>query len=255
MSDTTAISVEGLSFSYDGPPVLRDATFSVARGEFVYVVGPNGGGKTTLLKIMLGLLRAGQGSIRIFGRRPAEVRQRIGYVPQHAVLDLAFPISVRGVVLMGLLGRAWQFGPFRRRDRAKAIEALEQVGLREQADRPFSRLSGGQRQRVLLARALVGDAELLLLDEPTAHVDVVVEKELFELLGRLNGRRTVVMVTHDMGFVAPHVSSVVCVNRHVIVHPTSKISGELIAEMYGADARLIRHDVGDGHHHHGDDCG
>jgi zinc transport system ATP-binding protein len=164
-------------------------------------------------------------------------------MPQHASLDPLFPVSVLDVVLLGRLRGGLCFGPYRKRDREAAGEALEMLKLGGVRNRPFSDLSGGQRQRVLIARALVSSPDLLLLDEPTANVDAVLESELFEVLNRLNDKITIVLVTHDLGFVSRYVKRVACVNRRVAVHQTSEITGEMIHEIYGSDVRMVRHDT------------
>jgi zinc transport system ATP-binding protein len=238
------IQVQNVSFSYDGATVLEDATFSIEDRDFVCLVGPNGGGKTTLLKIMLGLLAPTSGRVTIFGDRPELARGRIGYMPQHTQVDPRFPVTAADVVLMGRLGRAETLGPYRRLQRHAAWRALEAVGLADMRNRPFGSLSGGQRQRVLIARALATEPELLLLDEPTANLDAHVEQELYELMRGLNASLTIVMVSHDLGFVSEFVQRVVCVKRKVIVHPTSEITGEVIKQIYGGSVRMVRHDHG-----------
>lgn len=238
-----AIRIENLSFSYNGLPVLDGVDLRIRERDFLAIVGPNGGGKTTLLKLILGLLTPERGTVAVFGQPPAKVRSRLGYMPQHVHLDPLFPVTVADVVLMGRLCREARFGFFRRTDRQKAAEALDLVDLAGLGNRPFAELSGGQRQRVLIARALVSDPEILLLDEPTANVDAAVETELFETLRRLNRQMTVVLVSHDLGFVSTYVRTVACVNRRVVVHPTSDITGRLIQEIYGCDVRMVRHDA------------
>jgi zinc transport system ATP-binding protein len=238
------IELRDVSFSYASMPVLEEVSFSIGSGESVSIVGPNGGGKTTLLRLLLGQLRPVRGSVRVFGRPPEEVRLRIGYMPQYTNHDPLFPATVMDVVLMGRLGRpGWlgRLGWYGRADHRAAVEALELAHLEKEARRPFSALSGGQRPRVLIARALCCQPDLLLMDEPTANIDTLVEARLFEVLRELAGRMTVVVVSHDLGFVADLVERVVCVNRKVVVHPTSRITGELISQIYGADVRMIRH--------------
>jgi zinc transport system ATP-binding protein len=242
MDNVPAIEIERVSFSYDGLPVLDDVSFTVPRQDFTSLVGPNGGGKTTLIKLMLGLLQPQQGVVRIFGERPERVRHRIGYVPQYFNFDALFPIRVQDVVLMGELHESRWLGPYRRREREAASDALREVDLVALRDRPFFALSGGQRQRVLVARALVSRPELLLLDEPTANLDVRSENEVYDLIRALSRRLTVVLATHDIGFVSAAVKSVVCVKNTVVVHPTSELTGELIREIFGGDMRLVRHD-------------
>jgi len=251
VEDPPVVLLENVSFSYDGHPVLENVNLHVAEHDFLCVVGPNAGGKTTLLKLILGLLKPTRGSLRVFGQPPEKVRSRIGYMPQHTSLDPMFPVNVMDVVLMGRLGRGKGPGPFRRKDKEAAEAALERVELHAVRYRSFSDLSGGQRQRVLIARALVTQPDLLLLDEPTSHVDAVVETELFEILNQLNEKMTIALVTHDLGFVSPYVKRVACVNRRVVVHPTSEITGEMINEIYGGDVHMVRHDAAhpkkDGH--------
>jgi len=236
------IEIENVSFSYDGLPVLENVNLIVNPLDYLYVLGPNGGGKTTLLKVILGLLQPTRGRVRVFGHVPHHVRGRFGYVPQHHRFDVLFPVRVLDVVLMGRLERSSWLGPYRRADKRAAMRALEEVELTELRYRPYSALSGGQRQRVLIARALVCDPDLLLLDEPMASVDIVVGRELSELLRDLTERMTIVLVTHDLGLVSPHVKKVVCVNRRVIVHPTSDITAEIISEIYGGHIHMVRHD-------------
>ena len=243
MNPDKIIELEKVSFSYNGYSVLEDVTFGIHAGEFICVVGPNGGGKTTLLKIVLGLLKPRKGSVRVFGQPPELVRHRIGYVTQHAQVDPQFPVTALDVVLMGRLRARPRFGFFSSRDKKAARAALEQMELAGLEAQPFSELSGGQRQRVLIARARVDEPELLLLDEPTSSLDLHVENEFYELLRDINKRLTILLVSHDLGFVTPFSTSVVCVKRFVQVHPTSQISGEeLIRDMYGTDMLMVRHD-------------
>ncbi len=244
-TDTQAppiINCHQLCFGYGSEPLLTDVNIAIPDGDFVCVVGPNGSGKTTLLKLALGILQPTSGSITIFGDSPRHASGRIGYVPQHPRLDPLFPVSALDVTLMGRLGRAPALFGWRRNDKERAMQALAEVGLADRADQHYAALSGGQKQRVLIARALVGDPELLLLDEPTAGLDAHVEEGFYRLLEELNQRLTIVLVSHDLGFVSGFVKSVVCVGREVLVHPTSEITGEIIADLYGSDMRLVRHD-------------
>lgn len=236
-----AIFVNDLWFSYDGLPVLEDVNLAIPQLDFVSVVGPNGGGKTTLLRLMLGLLRPSRGEVRLFGLSPEEARPRIGYMPQHSQLDPQFPATVLDVALMGRLGHGSRFGRYSSRDKEVVLEALNQVGLHDMQKRSFSSISGGQRQRLFIARALACEPDLLLLDEPTANLDSVMEGDLYELLQRLNQRLTIVLVSHDLGFVSRVVKNVLCVRRKVLMHPTSEITGEIINDIYGSPMRLVRH--------------
>ena len=235
------ILLEHVNFSYNGEPVLEDVNLSIGRGEFIGIIGPNGGGKTTLLRLILGLLTPDSGTIRVFGRPPASVSNRIGYVPQHILFDQRFPATVFDIVQMGQIGRSG-FGRISDQQRQVTEEALAAVGLLEFRNKSFSDLSGGQRQRVLIARALASDPELLLFDEPTANVDSSSGEQLYQILAQLNKRMTILVVSHDIGFVNHHISSVVCVNHQVVIHPTSTLDGRNIIDLYGHDMSLIRHD-------------
>jgi zinc transport system ATP-binding protein len=239
---TPLIEIHGLSFSFEGgPPVLEGVNLEITEGDFASVIGPNGGGKTTLVKLIVGLLTPSTGRVRVFGLPPAKARPRIGYMPQHAMMDPRFPVRSTDVVLMGRLGIGRRFGNYSRADREAAASALAKVGLEDLGGRPFSDLSGGQRQRVLLARALVTEPELLLLDEPAAGLDQKIEQDFFELLQELNRQLTIVLVTHDLGFVAGFVHTVICVHQHVDIHPTSALDGRTISEIYGGEVRMVRH--------------
>lgn len=245
MRTEPAISMRNVSFSYGGAPVLEDVDFSIGRREAVCLVGPNGGGKTTLVKLMLGLLTPGRGEVSLFGQPPRRSRRRAGYMPQHVQYDPRFPVSVMDIVLMGRIGQGGLRGLtgwYGLDDRRAAIDALEQVDMAEQQRRPFSALSGGQRQRVLIARALCCQPELLVLDEPTSNIDTAVEARLIELLEQLNRRMAIVMVSHDLGIVSKLVKRVICVNRLVLSHPTSELTGETIRDLYGSEVCLVRHD-------------
>lgn len=236
------INIENMSFGYESPLILENVNLTLQELDFISIVGPNGGGKTTLLKLLLGLLLPTKGHIHVFGLPPALARFRIGYVPQHVHLDLQFPVSVMDVVLMGRLGHGRVFGPYPRADKAVAEQALAELGLADRRHQPFSALSGGQRQRALIARALASHPDLLLLDEPTANLDMVSERELYELLRVLNRRLTVILVSHDLDFVSEHVRTIVYVKRTVIARPVSDLSAELIRELYQRDQAPVHHD-------------
>jgi zinc transport system ATP-binding protein len=238
------LSLRDVTFSYGGEPALEDVTLSVNDRQAVCIVGPNGGGKTTLVKLILGLLAPQRGEIRVFGQPPQKARLRVGYMPQHVQHDAQFPVTVMDIVLMGRLGQVGLSGILGwpgRVDRRAALDALVQVGMEDSGPRPFAALSGGQRQRVLIARALCCKPDLLLLDEPTSNVDSMVEARLLDLLRELNQRMTIVMVSHDLGFVSGLVESVICVNRRVVIHPTSQMTGQAIHDIYGGEVRVVRH--------------
>ena len=242
MPENIVIEFRDVEFSYNGSSVLHKVNFSVQRGELVYIVGPNGGGKTTLLKLILGLLKPDSGTIRVFEKTPEKSRSRVGYTPQYIQFDTQFPVTVEEVVAMGLL-KGGRGRVFRKRSRSAVHDALQRLGIEDLAKKPFSGLSGGQRQRVLIARSLADKPELLLLDEPTSNVDMHTEDRLIELINELNRDHTILLVSHDLNFVSDKVKSVVCVNRAVHVHPTSEISRDAIRKVYEKDLMLIRHDL------------
>lgn len=242
MSSEPVMVLKDLAFAYNGDMVLENVNLNIAEREFVWIVGPNGGGKTTLIKIMLGLLRPQKGSIAVFGAPAAVSRRRLGYMPQHAYLDPGFPVTALDVVLMGRLNGKVRPGPYSAADHDVAHRALDQVGMDESANKALRELSGGQQRRLLVARALACEPDLLLLDEPTANLDRQVERELFDFLKELNKRLTIIMVSHDPAFVSDFVERVVCVNRTVAVHPTTNRDREFIDELYGVHVRMVRHD-------------
>ena len=231
MSDVI-VDIEKLSFSYNGQQVLRDVSLRIQTGDFVAMIGPNGGGKTTLLKLILGLLQPNSGTIRVMGEPPARASHRLGYVPQNVHVNRSFPISAMDVVLMGKLspGRPW--ARTTERDRQEAMEALERMGMGAYAQRKINDLSGGQRQRVYIARALVTRPQLLLLDEPTAGIDSTGQTEFYRLLKRLNNDTTILMVSHDLMVISTHVKSVACVNRQLHYHNQAEITGDMMEAMY-----------------------
>ena len=235
------VQLKNVFFSYNGAPILENVNLEIKYGAFAAIVGPNGGGKTTLLKLLLGLLKPDKGKILILGKSPEKSRLSVGYMAQYAHLDLQFPVIVKDIVLMGRLGRS-RLGWYSKADIKAAESSLAEVKLANYAGHRFSELSGGQRQRVLIARALCCDPELLLLDEPTANIDPQMGETLMEILQELNSRMTILLVSHDIGFVSQVVKSVICVNRQVLVHPTSSLNGMLIKEIYGGDFCMVRHD-------------
>ena len=235
-----AVCLEEVSFGY-GTPLLEHVNLCIGERESLCVVGPNGGGKSTLLKLILGLLEPQSGSVRVFGETARRGRRKIGYMPQHLSYDPLFPVSVMDIVLMGRVGGI--FARYRDCDVDVAAAALREVELEGFGERPFSRLSGGQRQRVLVARALVCEPDLLLLDEPTSNIDLAGEDRFYKMLSRLNERMAIVLVTHDTWVVSSVVRSVACVSGgQVHVHPTAELTGDMIQAMYGGDVRAIVHD-------------
>ncbi len=240
---TAVIELNEVSFTYTGQLVLEDIDLTVGDGEFLGLVGPNASGKSTLLKVILGLLRPTRGRVRVFGRPPSESRKAIGYVPQFATFRRDFPISVTDMVLLGRLGggATRNLGGYRAADRRAAAEAMAEAQVFDVRTRPIGTLSGGQLQRALVARALVSNPRLLILDEPTANIDVMAEEDIFGLFRRLNERMTIVVVSHDVGFITKYVHRVACLNRTLVCHQTGAITGEVIEQLYGMPVRLIDH--------------
>lgn len=246
MSGKAVIECRDLQVRFGPVTVLEGVTFEVPERTTLCVVGPNGGGKSTLLKVLLGLVKPHAGEVRVLGREPRKARLQIGYMPQYVQIDPLFPIDVEGIVRMGRL-QGNQFGFYSKADRMATQRALEEVGLWDKRREPFINLSGGMKQRVLIARALVNDPEILLLDEPTAMVDAHIEAKLLEHLKTLHNRMTVLLVTHDATFVSGLVDEVLCVNRTAEIHPVQRVTDKEVEKLYGESVQAVLHD----HHGHG----
>ncbi len=246
-NEPPVVELHDVSVAFDSLIVLENVNLEVRPGQFVAIIGPNGAGKTTLLRVILGLIRPQKGTVRVFGRPPWEMgdaRQRIGYVPQVLTVDLKFPVTAGEVVLMGRYGRIGLFRRPSKADIAKAREVMAQVGVEHLWNKHFGHLSGGQRQRVLLARALVNDPDLLILDEPTTGVDVTATETVYSLLRHFHDQgMTIIVVSHDVGVVATFVDTVACVNRKLIAHgrPEEVLGSEELAQMYGCDVAFFHH--------------
>jgi zinc transport system ATP-binding protein len=234
------IGLKGVTAGYlKGNPIIHNIDLTVPKDDFLAVIGPNGGGKTTLLKVILGLLVPWEGSVAVLGRPPEISRSEIGYVPQ-VIPDESFPITVMDVVLMGRLKNTGLIGRFTCKDRKTAEMNLERLDVRDLAGDEINSLSSGQKQRVLIARALAGNPQILLLDEPVASVDHNTQESFFNLLAELNSTITIVLVTHDVGAVSSHVKSIACINRNLISHDEELLS-ESVAKAYGCPFELISH--------------
>lgn len=222
-----AVSVKNLSFSYQDMSVLKDISFDIQQGQFIGIIGPNGGGKTTLLKLLLGFLKSPPGKIQIFRQNPIAARRYVAYVPQSLRFDKQFPISVIELVLQGRLSHLPWYGCFSKKDKDIALDALNRVGLSDLQHRPFGSLSGGQSQRALIARALASEPRLLLLDEPTASVDAQAEADIYHILKKLQGDITILMVTHNLQAAIELVENVICVQ-----HTAFTLDPQQVCEHY-----------------------
>lgn len=237
-----AIDLQDVWFRFNGGPlILEGVTLQIPDREFIGLVGPNAGGKSTLLKIILGLYQPFRGRVRVLGDTPVRARSRIGYVPQYPTFSRDFPTDVMHAVLMGRLGMNGRFGGYTEADRASARRAMEETEIAALADRHLNTLSGGQLQRVLVARALVCEPRILLLDEPTSNIDQRVETDIFDYLKEFNQRMTIVVVSHDIAFISGYVQRVACLNRTLICHDTADIDGRTIQELYGSDVQMVAH--------------
>ncbi|MGM0610876.1 MAG: metal ABC transporter ATP-binding protein [Thermodesulfobacteriota bacterium] len=228
------VLVHDVSFSYRQNPVLEDVHLRVQKGDFLAMIGPNGGGKTTLLKLLLGLLKPEKGEVRIFGRSPEHSVQRIGYVPQHSNIRHGFPITVEQVVLLGMRNKHKKGISFSREDREAARSCLIESGIeKEFFQRRMDSLSGGQRQRVFIARAMADSPELLVFDEPTSNIDPEGRFCFFELLSTLHKTLTIIVVSHDLSITALDINSIACVNKKLIHSRGKEINEDMLSLLYG----------------------
>jgi len=241
------VVLDHASMEFGGARVLEDVTFTIEPGDFVGIIGPNGSGKTTLLRLILGLLAPSAGSIRVFGVAPTAFRdwRRIGYVPQRTSFDAALPVRVDEVVTTGLVASRRWFGSGSS-GRDVVSDALGLVGMTERAGDRVGALSAGQQQRVLIARALVSNPELLILDEPTGGIDPETQSSFYALLHHLNRERgvTLVLVSHDIGVVAREVTKLACLNRRVIFcgRPQDYFTNDPLTALYGTTVRVVGHE-------------
>lgn len=241
-----AIELKDVTASYGDVTVLKKVTVNLESGQFLGIIGPNGGGKTTLFKVLLGLMEPDEGEVKVFGKHPKKNRDKLGYVPQYSNFDAEFPISVWDVVLMGRVGKLGWKPFYTEKDKKIARKSLKRVDMYDYKDRHVSKLSGGQLQRVLVARALTTNPELLLLDEPTASMDEKIKTSIYELLQELNEQGlTIILVSHDIGAISSHVKKVACMNKFLIYHGESELTPEMLEAAYECPVDLIAH----GHPH------
>lgn len=233
------IEVNNLDFTYTGEVALQGVNLQIKEKDFVAIIGPNGGGKTTLIKLLLGLLEPTNGTIRIDGKSPREASPCIGYVPQNVHINSGFPVTVMDVVLMGKFSPKQRFSRRTAANRQDAMAALARMGMQAHAGKKMGELSGGQRQRVFIARALVSGPKLLLLDEPTASIDTRGQTDFYQLLRELNQDITVLVVSHNLLVISSYVKSVACVNKKLHYHGQAEITGDMIETMYPCTAEEI----------------
>jgi len=231
------VELNEVTAGYSDEIILKDISLSVDRHDFIGIIGPNGGGKTTLVKIILGLLKPVKGDINWF---PSREQVRVGYLPQTTANDKHFPVSVKEVVLSGLMSVKRFTGRFNHTDRQKAREVLSLMGVAHLADKNVGDLSGGQMQRVLLGRAIISDPQLLILDEPNTFVDNRFEHDLYQLLKKLNDKMAILMVSHDVGTITSYVKTIACVNRNLHYHRSNIITQDQLA-AYNCPIQLITH--------------
>jgi zinc transport system ATP-binding protein len=235
---TKVLEILSASVGYDHNVVLKDVNLEVNDNDFIGVIGPNGGGKTTLLKLLLGELKPMKGRVVYYPLKPNE--SLFGYLPQVSSIDKRFPITVLEVVLSGLMGGKGLSGRYGRKDKQLAIDMLKRVGVEGLKNKAIGELSGGQMQRVFLGRALISHPRLLILDEPNTYVDNAFEKELYALLKDLNNEMAIIMVSHDLGTITSHVKTIACVNKHLHYHKSNIITSEQLA-AYDCPIQIIAH--------------
>ena len=241
MATKELVKLENVWVHHDSVPVLEAINLSIESNDFLGIIGPNGGGKTTLLKVILGLIKPSRGRVTVLGMSPERGRKHIGYISQVNLFDHDFPISVLEVVLMGRYNKSGLFQRYSEEDRKTAIAALKTVEMLGYKDRQVGKLSGGEQQRVFIARALATSPELLLLDEPTASIDPTMQAEFYELLDKLKETMAIVLVSHDISAVSIYVNEIACLNRQLFYHGSKEVTAEELEKTYHCPIQLIAH--------------
>jgi zinc transport system ATP-binding protein len=254
MRSREIVSLKNVWVYFDETLVLQNVNLSINQNDFLGIIGPNGGGKTTLLKVILGLIKPAKGEVRVFGKNPQEERKLIGYVPQYIFFDLIFPLNVFDTVLMGRYKGL--FKKYSKKDRKATLNALKTLKMLEFKDRQIGKLSGGQLQRVFVARAIVREPELLLLDEPAAGIDPEMQESFYRLLLELKKKMTIVLVTHDIGAISTYVDKIACLNRRLFYHGSKEKALDELKKTYQCPVELIAHGIPyrtlEGHKKNGD---
>jgi len=236
-----AVEISHLSIKFNEQLILNDINFSIEEKDFMAIIGPNGGGKTTLLKVILGILTPDEGKVKVFGKEPKKAKDLMGYLPQRLDFDHDFPINVFETVLMGRYHGLLK--KYSNQDHKAVIQALKDVEMDELKDRQISKLSGGQMQRVFIARAIVRDPKLLIMDEPMASIDPEMQHSFYELMSRLKNKMAIVLVSHDVGAVSTHVDKIACLNQKLYYHGPVEDSANGLEEVYHCSIELISHGI------------
>ena len=234
------LDIQGVYAAYNGKMVLENVNLSVSENDFIGVIGPNGGGKTTLMKLIIGLLKPNKGSIVFLKNGKVTKRIPIGYLPQNNPTDKVFPITVHELVLSGLMSQKGFFGNYSKADKQKAQDTMDIMGIAKLSKKNAGEISGGQLQRALLARAIISSPNLLILDEPSTYVDNIFEHDLYRILKKLNEKMAIIMVSHDVGIISSYIKTIACVNGTLHYHPSNEISDKTLA-TYGCPIDLITH--------------
>lgn len=229
------INAKEISFAYDKELIIKNANFSVNTGDFITIVGPNGGGKTTLINLLMGRLKPQKGKITIKNNNT----KIFGYVPQYTTMDASYPITLMEVVLTGKIK---PMGFYKEKDKKAALNTIKSVGLEEHTNTSFFKFSGGQKQRGLIARALVSSPEILILDEPTANIDAESEQQLNNILKTISLNKTILIITHDLAFVNELSTRVLCVNKTVKEHPLETLENGTISTYYTSKVKIVKHE-------------
>lgn len=236
-----AVEINNLSIKYNEQLVLNVINFSIEENDFVAIIGPNGGGKSTLLKVILGILTPNTGEVKVFGKEPKKARDLMGYLPQNLDFDRDFPINVLETVLTGRYHGL--FKNYTKEDQKAVLHALKDVEMQDFKDRQISKLSGGQMQRVFIARAIVREPKLLIMDEPMASIDPEMQHSFYELMSRLKDKMAIVLVSHDVGAVSTHLDKIACLNQKLFYHGPVENSAHGLEEIYNCPIELISHGI------------
>ena len=236
-----AVEINDLSVKYNEQLVLKNINFTIDEKDFVAIIGPNGGGKSTLLKIILGILTPDSGDVKVFGKSPKKARKFMGYLPQSIKFDHDFPINVFETVLTGRYHGL--FKGYTEEDDTAVLQALKDVEMDMFKDRQISKLSGGQMQRVFIARAIVREPKLLILDEPMASIDPEMQHSFYKLMSRLKSKMSIILVSHDVGAVSTHVDKIACLNQELFYHGPVENAADGLEEIYHCPIELISHGI------------